>query len=55
MTDGEFVSYLPPPEKILELYEKLDKGVVLGTSFWVDASEYKIGKVAVFRENERRL
>ena len=30
MTEGEFVPYLPPPEKIVELFEKLDQGVVLG-------------------------
>jgi hypothetical protein len=31
MTEGEFVPYLPPPEKIVELLEKLDQGVALGT------------------------
>jgi hypothetical protein len=30
MTEGEFVPYLPPPEKIVELLEKLDQGVALG-------------------------
>lgn len=29
MSDEDFVPYLPPPEKILELYKKVDQGFVL--------------------------
>ena len=50
MTEGEFVPYLPPPEKIVELFEKLDQGVVLGippscsAGLWIRVSFQKISR-----------
>jgi hypothetical protein len=30
MSEGEFIPYLPPPEKIVELFDKIDQGIALG-------------------------